>query len=180
MLTYAHVCSRMLAYAHVCSRMLTHADVCSRMLTYEVSQVRRQRCGTSKLYLTTCFTSTKVQILTQKALPQVRRQRCCTIQSASQCAATPPSSTRSSEHTSACVSMRQHTYALHTSAYVSVRCDTTLLHEVFRAYVSMRQHASAYVSIRMLSIRQHTSQCAATPPSSTRSSDSLQRALIEP
>jgi hypothetical protein len=33
-LTYAHVCERMLTYAHVCSRILTYAHVSSRMLTY--------------------------------------------------------------------------------------------------------------------------------------------------
>ncbi len=44
---------------------------------------------------------------------------------------------------------------LHTSAYVSIRQHT--LAEDTSAYVSIRQHTSAYVSIRQHTIRQHTS-----------------------
>jgi hypothetical protein len=59
------------------------------------------------------------------------------------------------QHTSAYVSMRQHTSAHCVSAYVSIRQHTS-------AYVSIRQHTSAHVSIRQhtsahVSIRQHTS-----------------------
>jgi hypothetical protein len=67
------------------------------------------------------------------------------------------------QHTSAYVSIRQHSYCTklrtfcteHTSAYVSIRQHTS-------AYASIRQHTSAYASIRQhtpayVSIRQHTS-----------------------
>jgi hypothetical protein len=77
---YADVCSRMLTYAHVCSRMLTYAHVCSRMMRPHVSSY--SIIYVSSYYLSsyrpiqrfwfletgaqlTCFTGTKVQILTQ-------------------------------------------------------------------------------------------------------------------
>jgi hypothetical protein len=95
-LTYADGCWRMLAYAGVCWHMLTYADVCWRMQAsiwrrelagdprvagpsslvlrrlslsckseaYTASRRRRLRGGTCF----TCFTGTKVQILTRRVV----------------------------------------------------------------------------------------------------------------
>ncbi len=67
MLTYADVCWRMLTYADVCWRMLTYADVCWRMLMRSTS--RRTRPSPRRKLLAgaqfTCFTGTKLQVLTQ-------------------------------------------------------------------------------------------------------------------
>jgi hypothetical protein len=70
-------------------------------------------------------------------------------------------------HTSAYVSIRQH-----TSAYATInlcwRQATARCSLPQHAYVSIRQHTSAYVSIRQhtsayVSIRQHTPACASIP-----------------
>jgi hypothetical protein len=78
----------------------------------------------------------------------------CTVSSTTSNATA--SRSRSCQHASACVSIRQHASAhvsirQHTSACVSIRQHTS-------AYVSMRQHASAYISMR-----QHTSACVSIP-----------------
>ena len=65
-LSYYLLCSRVLTYAHVCSRMLTHAvpererDSGSRAAAYLLLPRSRHLQGTHF----TCFTGTKVQILT--------------------------------------------------------------------------------------------------------------------
>ncbi len=78
------------------------------------------------------------------------------------------------EHTSAYVSMRQHTYAKCNGGHELVLCERPeklACSSTCQAYVSIRQHTSAYVSKLLLnesdpqerpervSIRQHTSAC---------------------
>jgi hypothetical protein len=48
----------------------------------------------------------------------------------------------------------------HTSAYVSIRTDSERVREHFSVCVSIRQHTSAYVSIRTESerVREHFSE----------------------
>jgi hypothetical protein len=65
------------------------------------------------------------------------------------------------QHTSAYVSIRQHTAPLQLQAPLQLRCQY-LYFLYYSAYVSIRQHTSAYVSMRQhtsayVSIRQHTS-----------------------
>jgi hypothetical protein len=70
------------------------------------------------------------------------------------------------QHTSAYVSIRQHSIRqhtlsinsvhLHTSAYVSIRQHSIRQHTLSINSVSVYLHTSAYVSIRQHSIRQHT------------------------
>ncbi len=61
MLTYALF---MLTYADVCRRMLTYADGNYQLEDVEAAIAKFAELGTHF----TCFTGTKVQILTQKAL----------------------------------------------------------------------------------------------------------------
>ena len=63
MLTYADVCRRMRTYADVCGRMRTYAELYGEQQWQGVLAIEQEAMLAGAQF--TCFTSTKVQILTQ-------------------------------------------------------------------------------------------------------------------